>query len=83
MSTIRKWHVHQALQSAVLLAEMLATLTEEEVHHCLDLETASRRRKSLIEMLINRAARYNKQHYIASLKEKHHVTSTKQDPVDR
>ena len=80
---IRKWQVKQALQSAVLLAETLSSLTEEEVHYCLDLESATRRRKSLIDCLINRAARFNKQRYIQSLKEKHHVTSTIEDPVCR
>ena len=73
---IRKWQVKQALQSAVLLAETLSSLTEKEVHYCLDLESETRRRKSLIECLINRAARFNKQRYIETLKEKHHVTSS-------
>lgn len=73
---IRKWHVGQALKSAVLLAELLPQLTEDEVLHCLALEAQSCRRKSLMDSLINRAARFNKQRFVKQLKEKHHVTST-------
>lgn len=80
---IRKWHVTRALESAVLLAEMLPELTEEEVLYCLDLEAGSRRRRTLIECLINRAARFNRQRYITQLKEKHHVSSPVENPVGR
>jgi len=79
MEKIRKWHIHRALESAVLLAEMMPQLTEKEVHHCLTLEAGTRRRKTLVEALIRRAARFNKKAYINNLRKAHHVAYPVED----
>lgn len=68
---IRKWHVTEALKSMSGLIEFLPRLTEEEVLACLDLESQSDRRKSVIDRLIARAVRLNEIAYNQRLNEKY------------
>lgn len=68
----RKFLIVQALDSFRGLNERLNELTEEEVLDALDLEGATRRRRSVIDRLISRAARLNEIRYVRQLKEKYH-----------
>ena len=68
-SNVREWHVKRALESMVSLAEISRDLTLDEVLYCLDLESQSQRRKSVMATLIRLAAKLNKRIYIQSLKE--------------
>lgn len=68
----RPWHIGQALDSYPSLLKVLSELTEEEVLHALSLESASRRRQSIIDRLISRAVRLNELSYAKTLKEKYH-----------
>lgn len=77
---VNKWRIDEALTSFARLNDIIDELTEEEVFACLDLESASRRRKSLINRLISRATRINEIRYSTSLKEKYHGTATVQNP---
>jgi hypothetical protein len=77
--SVRQWHVSQALGSFRTLMDVLPELTEEEVLHCLTVEAGSLRRRSVINRLISRAARFNELRYTRQLKEKFHGTSPKQD----
>lgn len=81
--SVRKWYVDQALQSFVRLNEVLSDLTEAEVLACLDLESASTRRRSIIDRLISRAVRLKEIEYNLTLSRKYHGTPTLQDHVDR
>jgi hypothetical protein len=67
----RRWHITQALGSVAQLNSILLELTEEEVLACLDLESQSARRKSVINRLIARAARLNEIAYVAAIKLKY------------
>lgn len=69
--TVSKFRIVQALESARALNEHITDLTEEEVLAALDLESSSRRRPSIIDRLISRAARLNEVRYTAILKEKY------------
>ena len=64
------WRTTRALESFRVLMQVIDQLTEEEVYFCLKLEHESQRRGTLIEKLIAKAAQFNQQHFIASLKEK-------------
>ena len=68
---VRPWHVAQALDSVARLNKILSELTEEEILACLDLESQSARRKSIVSRLIARAARLNELWFVATLKEKY------------
>lgn len=68
----RSWYINQALQSVGRLNAVLNDMTEDEILKCLDLESASARRKSIIDRLISRAVRLNEVKYSQSLKEKYH-----------
>lgn len=72
--TVRKFLIGQALDSFSALKVHLAEMTEEEVLAALQLESATRRRPSIIDRLISRAARLNELSYVAKLKEKFHGT---------
>ena len=74
--SVRKWHIDEALTSFARLNDIVDELTEEEIFAALDLESASRRRKSIIFRLISRAVRINEIQYATKLKEKYHGTST-------
>ena len=65
------WRVKRALESFRSLLDVVEQLTEEEVYHCLQLETESQRRQTVINQLIAKAADYNRQSFITNLKEKY------------
>lgn len=65
------WRVKRALESFRSLADVVDQLTEEEVHHCLQLEVETQRRKTIIDRLIAKATDLNSQSYIQSLQEKY------------
>jgi hypothetical protein len=73
--SVRRWYIDQALKNFPTLVSVLAELTEEEVLHCLDLEAATLRRRSVIDRLISRAVRLRELSYSRQLKEKFHGTS--------
>jgi hypothetical protein len=73
--SVRRALVAQALESFQGLTAALNELTEDEVLVCLELEAASRRRLSVIDRLISRAARLRELVYVAHLKEKFRGTS--------
>ena len=62
---------------------MLDELSEDEVLACLQLESASRRRQSILDRLISRAVRLNELSYNRQLKEKFHGTRTLENHVRR
>lgn len=68
---VRDWYVQEALQSVVRLNEVLANLTAPEVFACLELESGSRRRRSIIERLISRAVRINEVELSTKLKKQY------------
>lgn len=72
---LRKWHTTQALASYQSLNGVVNELTEEEVLACLKLEAASRRRRSIINRLIQRAVRLRTTAITRQLKEQFHATS--------
>ena len=73
MSTVRKWHVDQALFSTRSMMEVLPKMTMQELEAALKLESASRRRKGIMRRLIGRAARLNEQTFIKTLMEKYNA----------
>ncbi|WP_025915473.1 hypothetical protein [Herminiimonas sp. CN] len=73
---IRSWYVGQALASVSKLNNVLSELTEEEILACLDLESQSSRRKSIVDRLISRAARLNELWYVSTLNEKYRASRT-------
>lgn len=75
---VRKWYLNQALASYPSLKRVLGELTQEEVLAALELESATLRRRSLIDRLISRAIRLNELTF-TQLKEKFNGKST-QDP---
>lgn len=77
--SVRKWFVGEALNSFQSLGRVMGELTEEEVLHCLKLEAASLRRKSVIDRLISRAVRLRELFYARQLKEKFHGTFAIED----
>ena len=64
------WRTNRALESFRELSKVIDQLTEEEVYYCLKLESESQRRQTLMDRLIARAAYFNQQHFITTLKEK-------------
>ena len=76
---VRKWYVSEALTSFTRLSELLGELTEEEVLHCLDLESKSTRRGTVINRLISRAVRLKELSYSRQLKEKFHGKAQHQE----
>lgn len=69
--TVSKFKIVQALESARALNDHINDLTEEEVLAALDLESGGRRRPSIVDRLVSRAARLNEVRYTAHLKEKY------------
>lgn len=78
---VRKWYLDQALTSYPSLKRVLSELTQEEVLAALDLESATLRRKSLIDRLIQRAVRLNEVVYSRQLKEQYHHGKSTKSPV--
>jgi hypothetical protein len=73
--TVRKWHISRALESYSSLNRIVNELTENEVITCLHLEAGSRRRRSIINRLIQRAVRLRTIETTRQLKEQFHATS--------
>lgn len=69
--SVDKFRISVALESIRALNACLHDLTEEEVLAALSLESSSRRRPSIMDRLISRAARLNEVRYTAHLKEKY------------
>lgn len=69
---VRRNYVQAALESYESLNKVVGELTEEEVYACLKLESASRRRRSLVDRLISRAVRINELQFKSQLTEKYH-----------
>lgn len=69
---VGQWNIVQALESARSLQEHIDELPEEDVLKALELESGSRRRRSIIERLIGRAVRLNEINYRNTLMEKYH-----------
>ena len=68
---VRQWHISQALASVASLNKILLELTAEEVIRCLDLESQSTRRKSVIDRLMSRSVRLNELQYASQLQHKY------------
>ena len=64
------WRVHKALDSVRSLNSFIGELTETEVLHVLKVESASLKRKMVMNKLILKAAELNRLTYIQTLKEK-------------
>lgn len=64
----RKWYIDEALHSFTRLMSVINDMTEEEVYAALALEAGSRRRKSLMDRLIGRAARLTELKTVEHLK---------------
>ena len=75
--SVRKACIDQALDSYPSLKQIVNELTEEEVMAALDIESATRRRQSIVLRLIARANRLNEIRYVRQLKEKYHGKSKK------
>jgi hypothetical protein len=78
--SVRKFNVARALESFPSLGRVINELTEEEVLVCLELEAATRRRRSIVDRLIARAVRLREISYGRQLKEKFRGT-TQENPV--
>lgn len=70
--SVSKYKINEALRSFAALNEVIGKLTEEEVLACLQLESATQRRQSILDRLVSRAARLNEVKYVRQLKEKYH-----------
>ena len=68
---IRDWYVSRALESVESLHDVLSELTADEVIAALELESQSRRRRSIVDRLISKATRLNELMYANALKEKY------------
>lgn len=68
--SVRKACIDQALTSYPSLKGVVNELTEEEVMAALEIESATRRRQSIVLRLIARANRINELRYVAELKNK-------------
>lgn len=68
---VRNWYVKRALESSSALLEVLPELTADEVLAAIDLESQTRRRRTVVDRLISRAVRLNEITYSTSLKEKY------------
>lgn len=78
----RSWYISEALTSVHRLNSVINDLTVVEVTKCLELESASGRRRSIIDRLIKRAIRLNEISFSTSLRKKYgNHTSTKQNSV--
>ena len=64
------WRVKRALESFRSLPAVVEQLTEEEVYHCLKLETETQRRQTVIDRLIAKAADFNRQSFETELRKK-------------
>jgi hypothetical protein len=72
MTAALDWKVQRALDSFRSLAENIDQLSEEEVYEALEFEVVTRRRSSVINRLIAKAAVFNSKSFLNSMKEKYH-----------
>lgn len=70
--SVRQNYIQAALDTFESLSKVVGELTEEEVFACLNLEAASRRRRSIINRLISKAVRLNELKFKNHLREKYH-----------
>jgi len=75
--SVSKYRVALALSSFKQLNVVLPQLNEAEVMAALELESSTRRRRSVIDRLISRAVRLNEISFNQSLQEKYYGTSSK------
>lgn len=71
---VRAWYLSQATQSYSTLRTVVNRLSFEEAIAALELESQSRRRRSIINRLISRASRLKEIETTRQLKEKYHGT---------
>lgn len=77
--SVRQWFIGEALNSFSSLNRVLLQLTEDEVLRCLELESSTLRRRTIIDRLISRAVRMRELSYTRQLKEKFHGTPSLED----
>jgi hypothetical protein len=71
-SNVRQWHVKLALESMTSLMGVVNELTHDEAIYCLNLESRTQRRRSIVNVLIARAVKMLKLSYMQQLKEIYH-----------
>jgi len=71
-NSVRKWYLTEALVSYRRLLSVLPELKLEEVMAALNLESATQRRRSLIDKLISRAVQLEGITLTKALSEKYH-----------
>jgi hypothetical protein len=71
MTKPREWFINQALLSVSSLNAILPELTAVEIDACLDLESQSTRRKSIVVRLIARAVKLNAAEFALKLQSKY------------
>ena len=74
------WLVTRALDSFLALDAVLNELTHADVIAALELESSTRRRRSVLDRLISRAVRLNEISYKRQLKGKYHGPHPKSSP---
>ena len=70
--SVRELHILEALTSVRRFTGIAQALTAEELVACLDFEVSTRRRPSLINKLIDQAARLNNRAFLTALRKKYH-----------
>lgn len=78
---VRQWYVTEALMSARRLRGVIDRLTTEEIIAALELESGSSRRKSMIDLLIQKATRLNELEFSGELRKKYHGTHSIENHV--
>jgi len=68
----RRWYTAQALDSYRALDGVINDMTLHEITACLELEAASKRRRSVIDRLILRAVKLSSIEIATRLQEKYH-----------
>ena len=71
-NSIRKWYLSEALVSYRRLLSVIDDLTLAEVTACLDLESSTQRRRSVLDRLITKAIQLNVVVLTQALQEKYH-----------
>lgn len=66
--TVRKYQTSLALKSFSSLLKVLNELSMEEVLYCLDFESKTQRRSSILDRLMSRAVRLNELQFVEELK---------------
>lgn len=71
--SVRQEYVQLALESYPSMIEVIGSMTEDELHAALSLESATNRRKSIMNRLIGRLVRIHELRYRQQLKEMYHA----------